>query len=510
MSFEALPRELQLIIVSDYLQKETDEGGPFDSPAHHPLRFNLDNFDLKLALDLAVVSSSCRDIVSGILLRRVRITRPSSLRSLFTLLARRPDLAAHVKSIHLGPDKEPDSIWYRWPIAGAGYGWPNLGLRSTLDEITDAARVPPWYSRDTIWHDLDRNGKCTTHAVSNAIEAATKGLDVEPWRKAYSKSGLHIGIRAWTSRLFLLVAALDVYILRMREVEDACNYDHPSVSQWLRLWPQECIKNTCSHEYPRYQVLFEPSRLPTEIASNDGHQVFTVTEAQLWEHLERRRGPADNFDHATIFTSSTRLGLDIGEEQWKRVRDELQGPGAPQVYTDTHWRQLMGYDPYQELDCVYDPLEKLPSGRSRYEEASQEEKEAGRQRAASPSPDKSEGRPKGRPVQNRANRAEDLLAMAHYIFSLLSQVTNVSVTGLFFRALPALQAQSVRSLIIGPRARYWDDVLPPDVTSCKNLVRLRIVGMMSSSDATKIVQQLRHLKHLEWEVIDQESPNKSR
>lgn len=509
MSFEALPRELQLIIVSEHLRLPPWKPNPYAWPKPKP-PIEPPTFDLKLALDLAIVSPSCRDIVSGILLRRVRITRPSSLRSLFTTLSQRPDLAAHIRSIHLGPDKEPEYSFYRWPIAAAGYGWPYLSLRSTLDETKEGSRVPPWYKHGCLWRDHDHVGSCTGVAVGNAIQAAINGLELEPWRKGYSKSGLHIGIRAWTSRVFLLVAALDLYILRMRQIEDARNYDHSHRERYGRL-PNDCWKkvgaNTCGHVYPRLQLLLPASRLATGLShSNDGNEVFTVTEPQLWEQLDRNSGPANDFDHYTYYIMSTRLGLDMTEEEWNRVRDDLHGPGPAQVYTDVHWRQFMGYDPYEDTDRVYDPLEKLNSGRCRYQEASEEEKEAGRHRAPSPSSVDFDWRHEGQAGKRRTDRAEDLLAMARHIVSLAPQISNVSVTSLLFRSLSALPAHTIQSLTIGPRARYWDTVLPCDLTPLTNLVKLRIVGMMSQDDATKVAHQLPLLKHVEWEVTDEKGP----
>lgn len=115
------------------------------------------------------------------------------------------------------------------------------------------------------------------------------------------------------------------------------------------------------------------------------------------------------------------------------------------------------------------------------------------------------------PRSGRTDKAEDLLNMARYILSLCSRLTNVSVTGIFPQALPALGTTGLQSLTIGPCPRYWDRLLPSDaLPRLQTLAKLRVVGMISKEEATDVASKLPQLKYLEWETTEHRLPPKVR
>lgn len=107
-------------------------------------------------------------------------------------------------------------------------------------------------------------------------------------------------------------------------------------------------------------------------------------------------------------------------------------------------------------------------------------------------------------------RTEDLLTIARQVLAATAQVTNLSLTGFFHRALDGLRAPKLlRSLSMGPLDRLWDSSLLLSISrnrgsdglaTMPKLRKLRICGIITTEDAKKITQQPPKLRKLEWEM----------
>lgn len=234
---------------------------------------------------LAAVSRSCNATVTKLLYGQIRITRPSSLCQLHATLTRRPDLAALVTSVYLGPDAE--LVKHAWPIVMAKeqHGdWPELYIKNSLSGLrSEASLLPLWCkpgAKVRLSNPQSHDGK--GKAIHEAMAAAMKALDVEPWRRRFSWSKAKIGLGQWTARLLLLQAALDLFLMQMRRVEDGQGRAAAQV------------------EYPRFKILPQRSQTTNrgeeQSQGSDKFREFVVTENQLWQHLQRVGGPGDHFD----------------------------------------------------------------------------------------------------------------------------------------------------------------------------------------------------------------------
>lgn len=509
MSFAVLPRELQTRILLYALE-----------PANASSQ----------AAVLALVSRNCNAIITPLLYRHVRVTTPSMLRSIHAAVQAKPALAKLVQSIHIGPDSELLSQGWPLVLEEEEGGGSILALMPTLDKSLLPIWVQPGLAFDIHCpHDLG----CKDFAIHRAIRRALEDLDVKAIRRGWSESGRKIGIRAWASRLWSVQAALDLYLVEMKKKEEAGNYD---VQAWdkegepessLTDLDEKCKESTCGH-YPALSIKkHKTSSISNEPqpASEQGVQQLRLTEQQLWNHLARRGGPADHFNHLLHLTRCTRLGLQMGGVEWVRLRNDLGGP---------HWLAFRNED--------YRAMMK-EKGIPRGEDDIRDDEASVRTFSEDSNEEYWDDRGEEAPAEAGGDHAEELLRIAREILAATTRVTNVSLTGFFHRSLGAVQgSEQVPSLSLGPIPRWWQHVLSPlspgnsteGKTGCDSdsdsdaesedsyakarlcavsvdgtakmpsLRRLRVCGEMSSRDAAKIATQMPALRTVIWEMTNQE------
>lgn len=326
-----------------------------------------------------------------------------------------------------------------------------------------------------------------------------KDLDVDVFKRGFSLAeAKKIGVRAWSTRLFLLQAAVDVYLTKLREHDEASS---DRLSSTILPTSQLTSAVMTSQRYPTLKIASHPSRAAATAPSD----VFVVGVGELWEHLLHPGGPADHFDHLVLLCRSTpqTLGIKLpqtrfsGRLGWHRVMYDLGG---------SHWLR----DPHLRWQTWrYGQIEDRRSNLPDYDVPVDEYQD---QNAFSDwvgedfdleLDDPESGKTACDALAGR--KVEDLIEAGRCVASLTPNITALSLTSYFHQVLPSLCSPStLRCLVIGPKDRYWEDTVPhtPKICEFRNLTRLRLVGAINGTEAAMIAQPLapRRLQKVEWEV----------
>lgn len=553
MSFNSLPSELQLLIITEAVRADPAAGSG-SSFSFSPCR----NFDMQQALDLAPVSSACRSIIAGLLYSTVRITRPSMLKKFAVTLKERPDLAKLVQSLHLGPDSQlprqgdPENQLrcQGWPIQldDLVAECPLVYVETTLGE-KDEEKLPRWCRPGRNFSISVPFKTCAGCAVGRAIDTVIAAIDVELRRRGYSETGRRIGLRAWAARLFMLQGCLDMYLMEMRRREDERGSDAVT---WQRLEemestnrypevPSDCEYGRCGH-YPQlhYRGASWGHRDAVEgegETSNLQNNCYIITTEELWQHIARSDGPVNHFDHVLLYANSTRQGLEVGTQwKWKRVKAKLAGPHHD-LLTNQEWEDINGVD----KDTAARRDKRGQERRKRWREDRAYERELRAQAAGSDDDDEEEGNSEEEDEDEEDDAMEDyfyeqdlddrssasaeseedgwgyedlkhavprvaeLIEDGRTVLASSHNITNLSLTGFFHRALTSLGSpDKLVSLNLGPLAEYWSHGLP-NAEKLVALKKLRICGNMSTEDAAGIASCMPRLERLQWELTDPSS-----
>lgn len=490
MSFAWLPIEVQACIIT-----QTVQASPTITNASTSTLSRSVVFDKELALALSLVSPTCHAIVASTLYRNIHIAKPSTLLQFSSTFGRYPEFVKAVKSIHIGPDAElPQKGWPLRMGEERRNDWPELFLITSLSQHSDEQLLPRWCELGSAF-SLDQAGVGLQHLVIHkAISAAAKDLDVNPRRRRYGISGNKIGLPAWTARLYLLQAALDLYLMEMRNVEDREGFD---VTPWRtseKATPRQAAGRTRSPTlgaYPASKIL--PSRASSAASNNepDGgtgdSNTLVLTIQQLWQHIQRRDGPANHFDSAVLLTRCSRNSPNFDETSWSKMRIDLCGPHTAH-FSEAEWLHVTKKAGLKGQVSHNDEAEDDSAawfGEDVYSKSFYAEQD-----------------PNIDPLDLPSAGVPEFLETARTVLFSASQATNVSLSGYFARALPALRRmEALRSLNIGPTPGWWEDVgMKPEVVRRlkKNLFKLRVVGKMHSDDAAQICHKLTALEEVEW------------
>lgn len=161
--------------------------------------------DVQTTLSLTLVSKSVAKVANATLYETIRLTKPSALLELHATLDAKPELAKLIRNLHVGSeDTLPTS---EWPLV---FDFPRgnermtkLLLQSTvfLTSYGAADEVPSWLKHAHRWpveirevgeDTSDKDGQWA--AIARAVRAAVDYVDLDLYKRGYSKSGKKIGL----------------------------------------------------------------------------------------------------------------------------------------------------------------------------------------------------------------------------------------------------------------------------------------------------------------------------
>lgn len=271
--------------------------------------------------------------------------------------------------------------------------------------------------------------------------------------------------------------------MEMRRVEERNGYD---VKSWRSPEAEDQAakyihKGRCK-SYPPLSLIMPAKGAP--VVNVPG--VFTITLAQIHQHLARPGSIGDRFDHPLLFSRSGvkgfvrygpgRGGDDGGEGDYHQLVRERDG-------SPTYVEATNGED-FADLWSV------VGLGRNRDDDIKLPRELCDELDAAFPT----------------AATLGSLLATARMVLSATPSLDNLSLTGFLERAIcgsrspPALKA--LKSLSLGPPPPFWYAPMRLDHSAIASVERLRIAGvMLFKSEIASIAGHagaLPKLKKLEW------------
>lgn len=395
---------------------------------------------------LALASPIFHAQANAALWSNVRITRPSALTRLHDTIAARPELGVRVKNLHVGPEEEaPYREPHRWQPTANGPSSISTSLRTAKE----GQLLPQWCAPGQEWRaEPPATDCCRSNAVFEALQEVQRSLKLELINNGFWRA--HPSL----PRVYEAQAALDLYLIHMRRIEDA--EIHAAAK-----------RPSCSHDgncppYPPLLIIgtaAQPEK--PELGANDANQPYTLTRQQLLDHIDRRGGPQDSFDHPVIVARS-----DLNPAS-------LRAPGA----SPTRWRPDSRYESDSFEFVSTSGSESLNYWQS------------------------------GPPV-----RAFDSYSLRETLRKLLRQLPkleNLSLTGLLsyrcgtFGAGRGVVSPALKSFSMGPppRIRRWyGDRL--DFQRYKHIESLHLCGLFPAGEHIAKVGSLKRLQHFRWTLTD--------
>lgn len=460
--YHLLPAEIQRHIIDLACLAATSAGN--DAVVHF-------NQDVPTVLNICLVSRAFKAYALPSLYRHISITRPSSLYALHQALQKHPERAALIRSLHVGPRGAPlPAHW--WPLT---YAWrPGGGLHVNEAHLTDdfcewittsltKEQLPSGYEALETWPlGRQRPSGCREAAIHEALVAACSRdqLDVNVERAGRGRSFCSDIGPAWVSRIFELQAALDLYLLEIRSMED----QDPSLLRLAKPGariPIRCRNGACDH-YPALVLVRLREEWPRAPSA-----AFRVNRARLLRHLSRPGAAADRFDHPVVLARS---GFEVDIIRPERRRDSVRY----EVRSDS-W----------DLDTVHEKDDFDDFVTLRQDDQDQ---------ARWPWPDWPHG-----PL--RTATLGSTLQLARSVLSSLTNLDNLSLTGYLVRAVAHSQSisGSLRRLTIGPAPPCWR--APLSLDNLDGIRELRICGAtLTAEGIEQIIRQMKHMRVVEWSI----------
>lgn len=289
-SFATLPNELRVSIIATACQDDYDFAGVSGEKA----------------LNLMLTSRDTYAITAPLLYKNIKITKPSVLADFERALTSHPDLGLLVKSLWLGPDRHLPHDW--WPIKNcepeaAAFGWQEI--KTSLKEQTQLPRgcapLASWLLKSS-----KRRATPLSDAIIDAVESAQAGLGVTLSRPCRDSRDNEIGSAEYVIRVMEVQAALDLYLIELRRLED----EERSDAEGFPTSEPRPKDNEPDSRYPRLVIVAakasssERSDGLDSGSSDCSAQTFSLTRSKLVEHLARRGGSGDYFDHPLITARS--------------------------------------------------------------------------------------------------------------------------------------------------------------------------------------------------------------
>lgn len=445
-SFASLPYELRTEIVAL-------------ASTHPP---DLHRLDHGTCASLRLVSRDAYGLTTRVFLQSVTISRPSQLRSFLGLLTARPALGRLVQSLHLDPTRLHDHDW--WPemhLDGRG-GSERYDITTSL---RDKEVLPHWCCPRRRWCIYGSGGpngvSPRDKAVDKVLSVAKTVLGVGFGHPCHTYYGQRIGPLLWLIRVMEAQAALDIYLMHMRKLEDAAGLPVLSCDgqDFGTEGPQE--RGPCV-EYPSpvLSVGVPAAGDPSSSSGGDAaSSSFVITRAELLAHLAAPGSATDNFDHPLVFARSGIQVLDFtsGFEAHGSRRLLPQMSALCYISTSDEGSALDGFTP---------PRAALP-GRL----------------APPPTPDLVDPFDVSTP---NTSTVGGNLALARSLLALTPQVKNLFLAGFLQAVLCGSEAPvlpSLRWLCLGPLSIHSDESLPPTFGPGRfpNLEHLRLINESASS-----------------------------
>lgn len=250
-------------------------------------------------LRLLVAAKVFHPLVTPLLYRHVRLTRPSALHAFLHTLLARPSLGDLVRSLHLGEDEEIAVDW--WPLRPSGLtGSDQKVLRLYLGGCDEM----PWRGCSTL--DLDTEDfdedPAKADALDHAFQTATSYLNVSldgPRNGALP----HDRNCAWCVGIIELAAAMELYYLELRRCEARAEQsaEQRAVGGKRRRSSRSYGQKT-QPVYPRLRMGSGPMAPPG--AQDFDRGFFDIQSPQILHRLASRGSPTDAFNHPLFFARS--------------------------------------------------------------------------------------------------------------------------------------------------------------------------------------------------------------
>lgn len=283
--FSSLPSEIRTIIIAFACSRERTV-----------------DLDYKTALSLALASRSMYALVTPILYRNVQLTRPSMLSDFLQAVSADPALGQLVRSLHVGPRQHLPDRW--WPL-GSFLGEREPKIMTSLEDVD---LLPQWCCPRRRWPlKITKAASSREQAVLRAVNAAQRALGVDLVHPRHSPSGQDVGSLQWFIGVIEVGAALDLYLMEMRRLEDQARWPVPP---WAGEWYSTHGPSDVGEPCPNYPPLLITTA--SSVPSNKGPKSFFVLPyAKVLDHLATRGSPTDFFDHPLICARSQLKVLDF-------------------------------------------------------------------------------------------------------------------------------------------------------------------------------------------------------
>lgn len=398
-----------------------------------------DSFDAATTINIACTSRWFNVQATIRLYTHVAITQPRALASLQRAISLRPQLGRLIKSLHVGAwDPLPES---RHPLRARQAYVDDHGnqqpattvLSHSLRSDSEAKLLPEGYTSASEWSfehpDLDPRSM----AISRAIVAAQQSLGIDlknrnEWHYRYIP----------LLPLLRVQAALDLYLINMRNFESANHLDASSSSG-------------ANHDRksPDYSPLIISNTATTSTSSRTDTPC-TLTHRDLLRHLARPGAPTDRFDHPLLFARS---GLDPTSSVYTRDSLDRWEP------TDQFVR---GPEDLADVFSSSGGLEH-PLGNSRMSKEVLD------------------------PSLPSTATFGGLLALTRSLLAMTPRLENLSLTGFLERAVCgrrpiAAALKSLRCLSIGPPPETSQWYVPLRFEGLEEIQKLRVCGVMLRGD----------------------------
>lgn len=477
----------------------------------------------KTATTLMLVSRELYRLVGPELYRSLMIDKPSMLSKLVQTVVAKPALGGLIKELWLGPFSALWGDW--WPLGHLrppDDDWPDYDSErpSITTSLGAKQKRPLWCSYQHSW-SLKRlkpaklaKLSCKDKAVFDALESAQDYLNVDLREPRCAPDGTIVGSTLWFIGVIEVQAALDLYLLEMRRLEDEAGISGPTCQCGPPPKEEGSSRQPCI-DYPSLVLTTTtPSRgeSAAAAASSSGSKApFFLHRSRLLRRVTRRGGKADSFDHPLLFARSGIRTIIFDREGYGRLSNDLWRE-AKALYDDDG-------DTYDEEVSDEEDSASEEDGSDGVSAASDDDASAGYGL-----PDEDAFANLALPASSSAQTlATDLvipldqanyptasiggnLSLARTLLGLTPNLHSLLLTGVLQRAIcgkgAALPPPALRKLYLGPLSHHSDDSLSPcfEGDRLQGLEELGIRGCFLQGQKRECLRALPRLKSVHWNL----------